>query len=145
MQVEAWMSRQVHTVRPLDSILRAREIMEKHRINQLPVVAGGKLVGIVTDRDLRDAFPSVFEPPTTCGKKAVPTDPKQIKVEMVMTPHVLTVNPKTSLAEAVKIMRRERIAALPVVEGTRVVGIITRSDVLDAFLALAESTATGGA
>jgi len=138
------MSRQVQTVRPLDSILRAREIMEEHRINQLPVIAGGKLVGIVTDRDLRDAFPSVFEPPAVTAKRKAPADPKQIKVEMVMTPHVLTVSPKTPLTEAVKVMWRERIAALPVVEGTRVVGIVTRSDVLDAFLALAESAATGG-
>ena len=60
MRIDKWMTREVEKVKPLDSILRAREIMEKRRINQLPVVFRGEVVGIITDRDLRDAFPSVF-------------------------------------------------------------------------------------
>ena len=134
------MTRRVHAVRPLDSIQHAREIMVTHRLNQLPVLAEGHLLGIVTDRDLRDAFPSVFE--TSAGfpshRPAPTTDPKDIRVEEVMTANVLTLTPKDSLIDAARLMRRERIGAVPIVEGQRVVGILTRSDVLDAFVALAD-------
>jgi CBS domain-containing protein len=55
MRIENWMSRPVITVRPRDSVADARSALEQHRINQLPVVVNGRLVGIVTDRDLRNA------------------------------------------------------------------------------------------
>ena len=139
MLIQDWMKHDVRCIKPLDSILHDRDIMESNRINQLPVLTAGKLVGIVTDRNLRDAFPSVFDTPPF-GKPNAPagTNPKTITVEMVMTPHVLTLSPTTSIVEAARIMRRERIGAIPIVDGTRLVGILTRSDVLDAFVALAE-------
>ena len=59
--VRDWMRAHPLAVRPKDSIARARAICEEHRINQLPVLADRALVGIITDRDLRDAFPSVAE------------------------------------------------------------------------------------
>lgn len=138
MNIEKWMKRELVCVKPLDSIQHARDLMEERRINQLPVVVNGKLVGIVTDRNLRDAFPSVFDlSPLGKGRKSTTVaDPKEITVEMVMTPHVLTLSPTDSIVEAVRVMRQERIGAIPVVEGSRPVGIITRSDVLDAFVAL---------
>src|SRR5574341_1826628 len=133
------MKQPVHCVRPLDSIQHARDLMEEHRINQLPVVVNGRLTGIVTDRNLRDAFPSVFEsPPLGKSRKTFPTaNPKDITVEMVMTPNVLSMKPTDSVVEAARVMRRERIGAVPIVDGARLVGILTRSDVLDAFVALA--------
>jgi acetoin utilization protein AcuB len=136
VEVEKWMTRQLHCVRPLDSIQHARELMEQHRINQLPVVVEGRLVGIVTDRDLRDAFPSVFD--SAYRVETHHANPKAIIVETVMTPHVLTLSPKDSMAEAARVMRRERVGAIPVVDGNRLVGLITRSDVLDAFVALCQ-------
>jgi acetoin utilization protein AcuB len=140
VEVEKWMKRQVRTVKPLDSIQRAREIMASQRINQLPVVVDGKLVGIVTDRDLRDAFPSVFESePRGRGREIPPNaDPKHITVEMVMTPNVLTLGPESPISEAARLMRRERVGAIPVIQDGHLVGILTRSDVLDAFIELAE-------
>jgi acetoin utilization protein AcuB len=138
VHVENWMTREVHCVKPLDSIQHARDLMEQHRINQLPVVVNGRLVGIVTDRNLRDAFPSVFDAPPLGKSHKAPkgTDPTQIRVEMVMTPNVLTLGPKDDVVEAARLMRRERIGAIPIVEGHRMVGILARSDVLDAFVAL---------
>ena len=59
--VKDWMRPVVHAVRPRDTIEHARELCERHRVNQLPVVTNGVLAGIVTDRDLRDAFPSLDE------------------------------------------------------------------------------------
>jgi acetoin utilization protein AcuB len=135
------MKHPVHTVKPLDSIQHARDLMQHHGVNQLPVVVDRRLVGIITDRDLRDAFPSVFDSPVFAprGAKVTTTDPGRVTVEMVMTPNVMTITPGDSMVDAARLMRRERIGALPVVEGERLVGIIARSDVLDAFVDLAET------
>jgi acetoin utilization protein AcuB len=136
MKIQSWMRHPVVTVKPRDSILHAREVMEKHRFNQLPVVIDGRLAGIVTDRDLRDAFPSVFE-----GRPRPAADPSTIQVEEVMTSGVLTLGPGAPVAEAARLMRRQRIGAIPIVDGGHLVGILTRSDLLAAFLAVAEAPA----
>ncbi len=129
------MKHPVITVKPADSARHAREIMEKRRINQLPVVVNGRLVGIVTDRDLRDAFPSVFDAVERGGRGPAVTDPAAIPVEDVMTAKVLTLTSDAPVAEGARLMRRERIGALPIVDAGRLVGILTRSDVLDVFAA----------
>jgi acetoin utilization protein AcuB len=133
--IEQWMKFVVHTVKPLDSVAHARAILEEHRINQLPVVVKGHLVGIVTDRDLRDAPRAAQIASTDAGDKdtAAKTS-EQIPVEAVMTTNVLTLKPKDSLAQAASLMRQERIGAIPIVENGVLRGIITRSDILDAFL-----------
>jgi len=140
VQVATWMTRQVHTVKPKDSIQHARELMVANRVNQLPVVASGRLLGIITDRDLRDAFPSVFEAARQARHHNRPaSDPASIEVETVMSERVITIGPKDAVVEAARLMRRERIGAVPVVDGGHLVGIIARSDVLDAFVQLAEA------
>jgi acetoin utilization protein AcuB len=141
MKIEPWMKHPVHTVKPKDSARHARDVMEKHRINQLPVVVDARLVGIVTDRDLRDASPSVFESAEAAGRgrRKASTDPATIPVEDVMTRDVLTLAPGAFVADAARIMRRERIGAIPIVDGERLVGILTRTDVLDAFVELSET------
>ncbi|MEW6273394.1 MAG: CBS domain-containing protein [Thermodesulfobacteriota bacterium] len=152
MLIEEWMSRPVHTVKPLDTISHARELMVRHRVNQLPVVRDGRLIGIVTDRDLRDAFPSVFTEideaiardfgePRRRRTRARETDPGKVPVDMVMSHDPMSLSPRDSVEEAARLMRRERFGALPIVDGGALVGILTRSDVLDAFLGLAESMA----
>jgi acetoin utilization protein AcuB len=141
MKIERRMKHPVVTVKPHDSIRHAREVMEHQRINQLPVVVDGRLVGIVTDRDLRDAFPSVFEHPSGNGRRRAAADPSTIAVEDVMTTNVLTLAPLERIEDAARLMRRQRVGAIPIVADGRLVGILTRSDVLDAFLALAEARA----
>ena len=141
MRIAEWMTKQLYVARPLDSIRHAREIMEKQRVNQLPVVVNSKLVGIVTDRDLRDAYPSVFEQPAigsrSRAKKPSANDPDHTHVEAVMTPHVLTLSPDDDLLAAAELMRRERIGAVPVVANDTLVGLVTRTNILDAFVRLA--------
>jgi acetoin utilization protein AcuB len=138
MTNEEWMKRPVHVVKPLDSILHARQLMESHRINQLPVVVDGKLVGIVTDRDLRDALPSVFEDAQYARRRPRKTniDPENVHVEDVMTPNVIALAPDDTLDQAARVMRRQRIGSVPIVDHGRLVGIVTRSDVLDAYAEL---------
>jgi CBS domain-containing protein len=136
VRVRDWMKQPVYTVKPRDSIEHARAILEEHRINQLPVIVKDNVVGIVTDRDLRDAFPSVFDSPGfTGGATRKPArDPDEVRVEEVMSAKVVTSGPDQPLEDAALLMRRERIGAIPVVEHERLVGIVTRSDVLGAFL-----------
>lgn len=132
MIVDKWMKKHPHTIKARDTIEHARQVMEEHRINQLPVVHGGELVGIVTDRDLRDAYPSVLADPM---RKASP-DPHDVLVESVMTTNVITMNPGDGVVAAASLMRRERVGALPITEGKRLVGILTRSDLLEALIAV---------
>jgi len=137
MQVKQWMSHPVHTVKPLDTAARARELLEKYRINQLAVVFKNELVGIVTDRDLRDAFPSVFESAAPGGHGSGP-EPDHVVIESIMSHRVLTIAPGDNVRDAAELMRRERVGALPVVEDGKLVGILTRSDILDALISLAD-------
>jgi len=137
MKIRARMKRPVITVKPHDSVLAARRIMEEHRFNQLPVVLDGRVVGIVTDRDLRDASPSVLDPMPRRRTRARSSDPAQVPVEDVMSHNVLSLAPDALVVDAARLMRRERIGAVPILEHDRLAGILTRSDVLDAFVELA--------
>ena len=137
--VRDWMRGHPISVRPKDSIAHARAICEEHRINQLPVLADRTLVGIITDRDLRDAFPSVADQardPHGAEAKIAGTT-----VQNVMTPRVLTVDEGDSVAHAAEVMQNERIGALPVLKDSHLVGILTRSDLLRALVALAKQAA----
>ncbi|HWP57687.1 MAG TPA: CBS domain-containing protein [Candidatus Acidoferrales bacterium] len=131
LKVSDWMSKKVLTVEPFDSIATARRIMAKNRVNQLPVLDGDRLVGIVTDRDIRDAYPTSMMIHRT---KEIDRFANSYTVEAVMTFNVITVGPDTPLAHAVSLLRRHRVGSLPVMEKDRLVGIITRSDILDFVL-----------
>jgi CBS-domain-containing membrane protein len=126
--VADWMSEAVLAVETFDSINVARQLMAKHRINQLPVLENDELVGIVTDRDIRDAYPTSM---AINRGEAIDRFAETITVEEVMSQNVLTVEPETSLAAAVELLRKQRIGSLPVVKKHKLVGIITRSDILD--------------
>lgn len=140
--VRDWMSPKVHTLKPLDNLAHAREVMLAQRVNQLPVLAGPRLVGIITDRDVRDAFPSVFEDAMRARRHAQEdSTPERVTVESVMSLEPVTITPDAPLADAVRVMRERRIGALPVLAGDgALAGIITRSDVLAAYLDLAAAS-----
>lgn len=131
VKVSDWMSTGVLAVEPSDSIAVARQLIAKHRVNQLPVVEGDKPVGIVTDRDIRDAYPTSMMIHRT---KEIDRFAETHTVEEAMSYNVITVRPDTSLETAVKLLRRHRIGSLPVVTKEKLVGIITRSDILDFIL-----------
>ena len=136
LRVGTWMQSPVHVAHPHDTIEHARELCERHRVNQLPVVVDGQLVGIVTDRDLRDAFPSLAEEAASPAKAHRLT--ATLRVEDIMARAVVTVGVDDGIELAATHMRGERIGALPVVRGDRLVGILTRTDLLGALLALTE-------
>jgi acetoin utilization protein AcuB len=131
IQVSDWMTENVLAVDTYDSIAIAREVMAKHRVNQLPVLDNDLLVGIVTDRDIRDAYPTSMMIGQT---KAIDSFAEKVTVEEVMSHDVLIVQPETPLATAVGLLRKHRIGSLPVVKNKTLMGIITRSDILDYVL-----------
>jgi len=132
MTVANWMTKSVLTIKPHDTLKQARELMMKHRVNQLPVIVDDKVVGIVTDRDIRDAYPSSLR---LMRGKDVDDFADSYTVEEVMTYNVIIMSPDAPLREAAQRLRKQRFGAVPIVEHGKLVGIITRSDLLDAALA----------
>jgi len=131
IRVVEWMTESVLAVETFDSINVARQLMAKHRINQLPVLENEQLVGIVTDRDIRDAYPTSM----LIGQaEEIDKFAEKYTVEECMSHNVLTVRPETPLATAVSLLRHHRIGSLPVIKNKELVGIITRSDILDFVL-----------
>jgi acetoin utilization protein AcuB len=131
MYVREKMNRNVSTITPDQSLRMARERMHKHGIRRLPVVEHGKLVGIITDRDVRQAWAS---PATSLSTHELLYLLDRLTVAEVMTSKVFTVTPETPLVEAARLLRDHKIGGLPVVEGSQVVGMITGTDLLEAFI-----------
>lgn len=125
--VQDVMSRNVVTVAPDQTLRDAVELLRSKHIRSLPVVDKGKLIGIVTDRDVKRATPSVVS-----GVDAEEYDRvlESTKVSQIMTRDPMTVGPETALKSAVKIFIERKIGALPVVKGTALVGILTQIDLL---------------
>jgi acetoin utilization protein AcuB len=128
MRVGDCMSSPVQVTRPDAPAWEALGLMRRHRIRRLPVVEGGVLVGIVTWTDVVRV-----QPPAVGGQWQIPNLSAGIFVHHLMTPSPLTVGPQTPLQEAAALMRRHKIGGLPVVEEGRLVGIVTESDVFEAF------------
>jgi acetoin utilization protein AcuB len=128
LSVERWMSRCVFTTKPDSCLIDAFEIMRDHRIRHVPVVDGEKLVGIVSDRDVRSALPSrrgLQEGWASFGGALLST-----KIAHVMSVMPITIRPAASIREAAQIMCRDKIGALPVVDGDRLIGILSAEDIL---------------
>jgi acetoin utilization protein AcuB len=120
------------TIRPDAPIAEAQHLMRHRRIRHLPVVEGGRLVGIITDRDVRTALPS---PATSLAVGEIRYLLDRLLVARVMTGSVISIGPDASLAQAVGLVLAHRIGAIPVVEAGGLVGIITETDLLRAFAA----------
>ena len=108
------------TIHPKASLAEARTLLDRHRIRHLPAIEGGKLVGILTDRDIRSAA------------SASPLD--RVTVAEAMARNVVTVSPDTHVREAAKLMLAHRIGGLPVLKGGTLQGIITETDLLNALV-----------
>ncbi|GER79968.1 MAG: CBS domain-containing protein [Anaerolineales bacterium] len=127
------MSRPPITIGPEMSINDALALFKKERIRRAPVIKGGKLVGIVSEKDLLNASPS---PATTLSIWEMNYLLSKLTVAEVMTKNVITVAEDTPIEEAARIMADNKIGGLPVVKGARVVGIITETNLFKMFLEL---------
>jgi adenylylsulfate kinase len=137
VQVKAWMSPQPITVPPATPITEARHLMQRERIRHLPIVEHDQLVGIVTDRDIRLNLPS---PATSLSMWEVNHLLAKLTVGEVMTKGVVTVGSTRSIEAAETLMIDHRIGALPVLEGGRLVGILTETDLLHALVTALRGT-----
>ena len=118
MLVSNRMIRDPATITPEDLLIQAQLKMQKGGFRRLPVVSDGQIVGIITDRDMR-AHAGYLD---------------RTEVKAAMSKHPITVTPVTTVETAAQLMLKQKIGGLPVVENSRVVGIITTTDILQAFL-----------
>jgi acetoin utilization protein AcuB len=131
MLVNKRMTRDPLVVSPTQSLADALRLTRERRIRHLPVVEAGELVGMVSDRDVRLAMPSPLTEPDDQRVAFLDRTP----VSAVMRREVVTVGPFDTVEDAAKEMRRRRIGAIPVVDAAgRLLGILSESDVLDAFV-----------
>ena len=141
MKVRELMTRGPLSVTVDTSVVEARRTMAEHRIRHLLVKDGGRLAGIVTDRDIRLNLPS---PATSLSVWEVNYLLARMTVGSVMTSAVITVDPNRDVVEAASIMLDHKIGALPVVDGGAVVGIMTESDIVRAFVKMAAPVGVAG-
>jgi len=131
MLVRMRMTKNPISISPDTSILEAWKIMQESQVRRLLVMEKGKLVGIVTERDLRSVSPSQA---TSLSIFEINYLLEKLKVKDAMTPNPITVDADAPIEEAALIMRDNKISALPVKENGEVVGIITESDIFKAFI-----------
>lgn len=132
LTVGDYMSVDPVTVAPQDSLQRVIELLRRRDIRAVPVVEDGKLVGIVTDRDVRQVAPAY---PLFRDDDEIRRYTENLTVTAAMSADPMTVSPATPLVEAAKILETYRISSVPVVEGFRVVGILSVTDLLRVFVA----------
>lgn len=124
MKVGDRMTKTPITISPAETLAVAQERMHAGGFRQIPVVDDGRLVGIITDRDIRRH-----------GRHMIVA-----KVQAAMTENLITATPATPLEEAARLLLRHKIGALPVVERENLVGILSTSDILQAFIDLAAAS-----
>ncbi len=123
------MNREVVAVAPDSTAAEVLALCRERRIRHIPVMEGERLVGIVSDRDLRSATPALGDP---ARAEAL----RRIAVEEVMERDIITAGPEDPIETAANTMRERGIGCLPVMEAGELVGIITTSDVMEALVYL---------
>jgi acetoin utilization protein AcuB len=128
--VRDWMSRRVVAMRPDAHLGEAARVMRDRKVRHLPVVErGGRLVGIVTARDLRRAL---LSPAVDDGLANLDGVLATVPVRDVMSRRIVSVRASAPLREAARLMYEHNVGALPVMERTRLVGMLTETDLLAA-------------
>lgn len=132
MFVKLWMRSEVITVAADETIADACCLMDKHRIRRIPVIdQERKLLGIISKEDLKKALPSAVDASLDGATRALAN---QVKVDAFMSRTPITVSPADTLEKVATLMRRNKIGGIPVIESDLLVGIITESDIFDAFV-----------
>jgi CBS domain-containing protein len=125
--VRDWMSCKVITVTPETTLPAVEQLMVSKTIRRVPVVDNGRLVGIVTYGDIRNARPSAVSSLNIWELNYLIT---RIKMSEIMTRDPITVSPETTIGEAAQKMLANMISGLPVLDSQgHLVGIITESDI----------------
>jgi CBS domain-containing protein len=133
MIVSKWMSKRPLTVEANTTVAEAWRLMRSRRIRHLPVRDGTKLVGIISDRDVRLAFPSPAPDMDAPQRRALW---ERLRVWQIMSRVVVVVPAEAPMARAARMLLRYKVGGLPVMANGRLVGIITETDFLRAFVTL---------
>jgi acetoin utilization protein AcuB len=132
MMIRELMTGGLITVRPETSVQQARDLLAKERIRHLPVTGPGRvLAGIVTDRDIRLNLPSRA---TTLSAQEITHLLSRLTVGEIMTRSVITIGPDRPAREGAQLMLDHKIGALPVLDDGHLIGIITETDIVRAFV-----------
>lgn len=132
MFVKLWMQGNVITLLPEATIAEAITLMDTSNIRRIPVTnQENKLLGIISKEDLKKALPSAVDASQDETSRALAN---QVKIDSFMTQAPITVSPAETLEKVATIMRKHKIGGIPVVENELLVGIITESDIFDAFV-----------
>ncbi len=132
MLVRDRMTANPRTIGPKDNLKKAVDLFEQHRIRHLPVVENDKVVGMVTDRDIRRSNPLEARK----DPNAHWTYLNESLAEAIMSKPVVCVSSGTAMREAVRLMVDKKYSALPVCDEGKLVGILSQIDALKAFLDL---------
>ncbi|OJG35749.1 hypothetical protein RV00_GL002503 [Enterococcus devriesei] len=127
------MTSELVTVSPKTKIFDAVDLMKKYDIHRLPVLENEQLVGLITEGTIQEALPSKA---TSLSVHEVNYLLNKTVVADVMITEVKTISPDAQLEDGIFLMRQNKINVLPVLEGEKLVGIITNNDIFDAFLKL---------
>jgi CBS domain-containing protein len=118
MQIANWMTHDPVCITHQDTLARAKELMDAGQFRRLPVIDNDKLVGIVTERDLRQHWDYL----------------DSTKVDAAMTPDPVTITPRVTAEDVARLLLQHKIGGLPVVENGKLVGIVSTSDLLQSVL-----------
>ena len=129
MLVEEIMKKDVFTLRSDQTVQDVLDLFEEKRIRHAPIVDDGKVVGIVTDRDLKEAMPSMF----TVSPKG---EPYKKKVSEIMTKNPMIAHPLDFVEEIALLFYEQKIGCLPVVSQNELVGFLTETDLLYTYIEL---------
>jgi acetoin utilization protein AcuB len=124
MQVSNFMTGDPVTVGPHDTLELAKSVIDAGHFRRVPVLEGGKLVGILTERDLREHLGHL----------------DSTRVTAAMRTALITISPYETVEDAARLMLKHKVGGLPIVDNGRLVGIVTTSDLLKAFLVVVNST-----
>ena len=134
MPVQDFMSKDLITVDEDASIIKASKLMKQNRVRHLPVLRKGRLVGLVSDRELKEATPSKA---TTLDIHEMYYLLDRIKVKSLMPKQLFTIAPGETVEKAAAVMLNRNISALPVVDHQGALqGIITKGDIFRAFVSI---------
>jgi acetoin utilization protein AcuB len=131
MFVSDWMTKRVHTVSTDASVTDAVKLMKENRVKHLPVMRGDKIKGLVSDTDIRNFTPSSA---TCLDMYELHYLLQKTSVEDIMKTGVLTTTPDTPIEEAAMMLYDGKIGCLPVLEGNKLVGIISDRDIFHALI-----------
>ncbi|NLI34506.1 MAG: CBS domain-containing protein, partial [Deltaproteobacteria bacterium] len=134
MLVKNWMSRNVFTITPEDSMQDAVYLMREHKVRTLPVVKNDKVVGIVSETDIKRASASDA---TGLDVHEILYLISKIKIKDIMSKNPITVHEDLTVEETAEILMKEKISGVPVLDNEgKILGIITRDDLFNVLISL---------